>query len=98
MINTREQVLANYKDLETKGKSGVKVYDQDELICTYQTKKGTVKAVFFTDELNMEKFKGFCKTKNAINAEKVVVYCEYAYVLCPGVLEISLNRDFHSMN
>lgn len=46
MINTREQVLANYKDLETKGKSGVKVYDQDELICTYQTKKGTVKAVF----------------------------------------------------
>lgn len=63
MINTREQVLANYKDLETKGKSGVKVYDQDELICTYQTKKGTVKAVFFTDELNMEKFRVFARQR-----------------------------------
>lgn len=40
----------------------------------------------------------FKAAKNAINAEKVVVYCEYAYVLCPGVLEISLNRDLHSMN
>lgn len=50
MINTREQVLANYKDLETKGKSGVKVYDQDELICTYQTKKGTGKVLLWKKE------------------------------------------------
>lgn len=93
MIYTREQLLANYKDFEIKGKSGVKIYDQDELLCTYKTTKGMTKAVFMVDTLDRNAFKSFCQTKNKLNADKVVVYCEQATYESPGTLEIILNRN-----
>lgn len=66
-------------------------YDQDELLCTYQTKTLT-KAVFITAELTREAFLRFIRIKNSLKADGMVVYCEYAYLACDN-LEIVVNRD-----
>ena len=95
MPQTREQLLSHYRKLAEKPKNGMVIYDQDELLCSYQTK--TTKLVFITKELDRETFKRFCIIKNKLNADKVVVHCETATYLSPGTLEILLNRDEQPM-
>lgn len=93
MKQTRQQILQQYGAMK---KADVCIHDQDELLCTYKTKTMT-KAVFMTDILNRETFKKFCKLKNELNAQKMVVYCEYAYYDSPNTVEIILNRDMQTM-
>lgn len=96
MKQTREQILAHYKALQAKGKHGVEAIDQDELLCSYQTKK-VKKVVFFTDCLDRETFKRFCQAMNRLEADKIVVYCDTATYESPSTAEILLNRDEPTM-
>jgi len=73
-----------------KKKQNVKFFDHEELVCSYKTKTMT-KAVFMTDILDRKTFKGFIDIKNTLNADKIVVYCNYAYYHSDH-LEIILNR------
>ena len=66
-------------------------YNQDELLCTYQTKTLT-KAVFIVPELTREAFLRFIRIKNSLKAHEIVVYCEYAYLACEN-LTVVVNRD-----
>jgi hypothetical protein len=68
-----------------------KIFDHEELICTYTTKK-FIKAVLITDELDRATFKRFIKIKNELGADKIVVHCMFAY-LASDNLEVILNRD-----
>lgn len=86
--NTRQQLADHYQQ---KKQLKAKMYDHDELICTYETKK-LIKAVFITDELNRTTFKRFIQMKNELGAEKIVVHCLFAYVAC-DTLEVILNRE-----
>ena len=85
--NTKQDLTKHYqrqKNLKAK------IYDHDELICTYNT-KNFIKAVFITDELDRATFKRFIQMKNELGADKVVVHCMYAY-LASDNLEVILNR------
>lgn len=66
-------------------------YNQDELLCTYQTKTLT-KAVFIIAELTREAFLRFIQIKNNLKTDEIVVYCEYAYLACDN-LTIVVNRE-----
>ena len=92
MKQTREQILTHYTKLQAKGKHEVVIHDQDELLAIYKT-KNTSKAVFITTTLDRDMFKKFCVIKNNLQADKMVVYCEYATYISPSNLEIVLNRD-----
>lgn len=96
MQQTREQLLSHYSKLSEKPKNGIVILDQDELLCSYQTKT-TTKLVFMTQELDRETFKRYCIIKNELNADKIVVYCETATYDSPGTLEIILNSDEQPM-
>jgi len=88
---TKEQVLALYEK-KKKNKDKLVRCMTDDLICSYTTKKFKV-AVFFTQDLDHQLFDKYCRIKNDMKADKIVVYCEYAYILSPNTLEIVLNRD-----
>ncbi len=85
--NTKQDLTKHYqrqKNLKAK------IYEHEELICTYNTKK-FMKAVFITDELDRATFKRFIQMKNELGADKVVVHCMFAY-LASDNLEVILNR------
>lgn len=89
---SRNEVLASYAPQLFKKTYQVEIFDKDELLCSY-TFKNKKKIVFFVQELDKDFFKKFCIIKNEMKADKIVVYCEFAYLICPGTLEIILNRD-----
>lgn len=86
--NTKQHLLNHY---QRQKKLKAKIFDHEELICTYTTKK-FIKAVFITDELNRTTFKRFIKIKNELGADKIVVHCMFVYMVCDN-LEVILNRD-----
>lgn len=88
---TKEQVLEIYKK-NKRNNDKLVIAMSGDLVCSYTTKKFK-KAVFFTQELDHQLFDKYCRIKNDMKADKIVVYCEYAYILSPNTLEIVLNRD-----
>lgn len=92
MKQTREQILAHYTKLSEQPKNGIAILDQDELICSKQTKT-TTKLVFITQKLDRETFKRFVRIMNKLEANKIVVYCETATYESPSTVEILLNRE-----
>lgn len=85
--NTKQHLLNHY---QRQKRLKAKIYDHEELICTYTTKK-FIKAVFITDELNRATFKRFIQMKNELGADKIVVHCMFAYMASDN-LEVILNR------
>lgn len=84
---TKTEIAEQYRKRKNQD---VKFFDHEELVCSYKTKTMT-KAVFMTDILDRKTFKSFIEIKNTLNADKLVVYCNYAYYHS-DTLEIILNR------
>lgn len=89
---SRNEVLSSYQPEKLKSNYQVEIFDIDQLLCSYKLNK-IKKIVFFTHELDSNLFRKFIRIKNNLNANKIVVYCEFSYIDCPGTLEIVLNRE-----
>lgn len=71
-------------------KNSVIAIEQGELVCLVET-PAAKKAVFQIDELTFDKYREFVKLRNQVGASKMIVFCEYAYVVVDG-LQIILDR------
>jgi hypothetical protein len=83
----QQEIIRHY----TKSKkNSVAAIAQSELVCLVET-PASKKAVFQIDELTFDKYREFVKLRNLFGATKMIVFCQYAYIIVEG-LQIVLDR------
>lgn len=86
-IMNHHEIIRHY----TKSKKNtVTAVQQGELVCLVET-PAAKKAVFQIDELTFDKYREFVKLRNQIDATKMIVFCQHAYIVIEG-LQIVLDR------
>ncbi|HEC2562610.1 TPA: hypothetical protein R2K44_002374 [Raoultella ornithinolytica] len=87
---TKDEIINGYTTKNNK--NSLSVINDGSLLCTYLTPKKTKKAVFMTDELTSSLYREFWRQANHHQADVMIVYCTYAYVVAQK-LEVILNRE-----